>query len=64
MRRFVEHIDEINRWLEKEYWPKNDYDGTWKAGIQWIVGEEKGLDCRAGTVWYGGGRTEMLGDGF
>lgn len=52
MRAFVEKIDEINAWLEGEY-----------AGEEgeWVVGEEKGLDFRIGTCWYGGGETVRLG---
>lgn len=60
MRRFVEVIEEVNEWLKKEFWG----DGKGNGGMQWVVGEEKGLDCRAGTVWYGGGRSVMVGDGF
>jgi hypothetical protein len=28
------------------------------------VGEERGLDFRKGTLWYGGGETVRLGVGF
>jgi hypothetical protein len=28
------------------------------------VGQEKGLDCRQGTLWYGGGETIRIGKGF
>ena len=31
---------------------------------EWIVGQEKGLDFRKGTLWYGGGETVYLGKGF
>lgn len=34
-----------------------------KPGGEWIVGEEKGLDFRKGTLWYGGGETIYLGKG-
>lgn len=64
MKRFIETVEEVNRWLEAEFWPREDQDGKLKEGAQWIVGEEKGLDFRAGKVWYGGGRSEMIGDGF
>ena len=57
---WVDTIDEINRWLEKEVW--NNPDGDFIG--EWLVGHEKGLDSRCGTVWYGEGRTIMLGEGF
>ncbi|CAJ2502318.1 Uu.00g097120.m01.CDS01 [Anthostomella pinea] len=59
-KKWVEAIDEINRWLEAEVWEKHD------AGLvgEWVVGQEKGLDVRVGTLWYGGGRTVLLGEGF
>ncbi|KAK5940879.1 hypothetical protein PMZ80_007296 [Knufia obscura] len=34
-----------------------------KPGGEWIVGEEKGLDFRKGTLWYGGGETIYFGRG-
>ncbi len=54
--KLVRKVEEINAELESQQWPKS-------AGI-WTVGEQKGLDCRKGTVWYGGGQTEHLGRGF
>lgn len=62
--KLVEKIEEINRWLEAEYWPK-EAEGSVKVGGEWIVGQEKGLECRKGTLWYGsGGETVRLGKGF
>ena len=62
MKLFIKSIEEINEWLEKEYWPK---DGDARSeDAEWIVGQEKGIDCREGTLWYGGGRTVRLGKGF
>ncbi|KAI9707334.1 MAG: transport between ER and Golgi ATPase protein [Candelina mexicana] len=52
MRNWLAKIDEINIWLENEYWPKRDQAGI-KSGGEWIVGEGKGLDCRMGTLWQG-----------
>ncbi|KAF4584084.1 ureidoglycolate hydrolase [Ophiocordyceps camponoti-floridani] len=49
-------VDNVNRWLEAEVWGTPDGE--------WIVGQEKGLDFRAGTLWYGGGRTIIMGEGF
>lgn len=59
----IKKIEEVNTWLEKEFWPEND-KGEIKAGGEWMVGEEKGLDCRMGRLWYGGGDTVHLGGGF
>lgn len=62
MAEFVERIDEINVWLQEEYWPSED--GKIKDGVEWVVGKEKGLECRKGTLWYGGGERVCLGKGF
>jgi len=62
VEKLIAVIEEINEWLEQEYWPK---DGEKiKGGGEWIVGQERGLDARCGTLWYGGGRTLHLGPGF
>ncbi|CZS98576.1 uncharacterized protein RCO7_04114 [Rhynchosporium graminicola] len=61
MVKFIELIEEINAWLEEKFWPTGDernHEG------EWIVGEERGLDLRMGTLWYGGGKTVRLGKGF
>ncbi|KAF3939386.1 hypothetical protein ABW19_dt0208823 [Dactylella cylindrospora] len=54
MEKWVDTLDEINKWLA-------GYEGP---GSEWIVGEEKGLDCRIGRLWYGGGETVVLGKGI
>lgn len=58
----VDRIESINAWLHREYWPQEG-KGI-RARGEWIVGEEVGLDCRRGTLWYGGGETVRLGEGF
>ncbi|ORY68765.1 60S ribosomal protein L44 [Pseudomassariella vexata] len=58
-KKWVEAIDEINHWLETEIWG----NGRELIG-EWVVGQEKGLDVRVGTLWYGAGRTVLLGEGF
>ncbi|KAF2835685.1 hypothetical protein M501DRAFT_997827 [Patellaria atrata CBS 101060] len=64
MHSLVKKIEEINHWLEDEYWPKTDTTEI-KIGGQWIVGNERGLTCRKGTLWYGGGgETIQQGTGF
>jgi hypothetical protein len=62
MGSFIEKLDEINEWLEDEYWPKKGRERIENG--EWIVGQEKGLDCREGTLWYGGGNTVRIGRGF
>lgn len=59
--RWVRAIDDINAWLEAQVW---DATTTGEFVGEWIVGQEKGLDARCGSLWYGGGRTVMLGEGF
>ena len=58
--KWVQAIDDINAWLVKEVWEPN---ATGLEG-EWVVGQERGLDWRVGTLWYGGGRTVMVGEGF
>lgn len=66
----IAKIEEINQWLQNEYWPRlqQGTDGTTREvmpdGGEWIVGEEKGLDFRKGRLWYGGGETVYLGKGI
>lgn len=59
-QRWVDAIDEINAWLARDVWDRTDGDFVG----EWIVGQEKGLDARSGTLWYGGGKTIMMGEGF
>jgi hypothetical protein len=55
-------VGELNEWLEREFWPK---EGGIRHGGEWVVGEEKGLEVRKGTLWYGsGGETVLVGEGF
>ncbi|KAI6783513.1 uncharacterized protein J7T54_005542 [Emericellopsis cladophorae] len=57
---WVDRIDEINAWLEKEVWDEKDSDFIG----EWMVGQERSIDARIGTIWYGGGRTLVVGEGF
>ncbi|KAK3394869.1 RNA ligase/cyclic nucleotide phosphodiesterase [Podospora didyma] len=57
---WIKAIEDANSWLEKEVWDVADGEFTG----EWIVGQEKGLDAHCGTLWYGGGRTIMMGEGF
>ncbi|ROW08176.1 hypothetical protein VPNG_06902 [Cytospora leucostoma] len=58
--RWTRTIDEVNAWLEREVWDRAE--GPFVG--EWIVGQEKGIDARSGCLWYGGGRTIMMGEGF
>ncbi|KAI1303314.1 RNA ligase/cyclic nucleotide phosphodiesterase [Xylaria venustula] len=59
-KKWVDAIDEINEWLEREVWGRSDSEVIG----EWVVGQEKGIDVRVGNLWYGGGRTVLLGEGF
>lgn len=56
----VRKLEEINADLQSQFWSE---DGTTGEG-SWTVGEEKGLDYRRGTLWYGGGYSHHVGRGF
>lgn len=65
VKELINKIEEVNAWLQDKYWPKESgEEEVFEKGGEWIVGEEKGLDCRKGTLWYGGGETIRLGNGF
>ncbi|KAK3994652.1 RNA ligase/cyclic nucleotide phosphodiesterase [Cladorrhinum sp. PSN332] len=59
---WIHAIDKINAWLEKEVWDATHVDSEFIG--EWIVGQERGLNARGGPLWYGGGRTIMVGEGF
>ncbi|KAL8779839.1 MAG: hypothetical protein Q9213_006754 [Squamulea squamosa] len=48
VHELLDHIDMINADLQHRYWPKGVE--PIKAGGEWIVGQENGLDCRKGTL--------------
>ena len=52
-------IDKVNAWLKADFWPKEN--GSIKTGGEWIIGRERGLECRKGICWYGGGETAAFG---
>ena len=52
-------VDEVNAWLEADFWPEDNEHS--KSGGEWIVGQERGLECRKGICWYGGGETAAFG---
>lgn len=63
MAAFIRKIEEINSWLEKEFWPGHHGDKIPNGG-EFNLGEETGLDFRMGTLWYGGGESVHRGKGF
>lgn len=63
MEAFVGKIEEINARLEKSFWPENNH-GSIPEGGEFNVGQEQGLNCRMGTLWYGGGKTVHSGKGY
>ncbi|RMZ69594.1 ureidoglycolate hydrolase [Pyrenophora seminiperda CCB06] len=63
MAALVEKIEEINGWLQKEFWPEHN-NGNIPKGGEFNVGQEKGLHCGTGALWYGGGDALHLGKGY
>ena len=61
--KLIEKIECLNAELRTNYWPENGAKGVEEA-LQWVVGEEKGLVCRKGTVWHGGGESHHEAPGF
>lgn len=56
VEELVSKLTNINARLQRDHWSSH--------AEGWQVGEEKGLVCRTGTVWYGGGQSEHEGRGF
>ena len=56
----VGKLEEINAELRSKYWSED----SWIGKGSWVVGEEKGLVNRRGTLWYGGGHSHYEGKGF
>jgi vesicle-fusing ATPase len=63
MRAFIDKVEQINGWLEQEFWPECN-QGKIPKGGEFNLGEETGLNCRMGTLWYGGGESIHRGKGF
>lgn len=56
VEELIEKLTSINARLHFDQWSNH--------ANSWQVGEEKGLVCRTGTVWYGGGQSVHEGRGF
>jgi hypothetical protein len=54
MEIFIQTIEEVNEWLQAEYWGE---DVSARGSGEWTVGDGDGIVLRWGTVWYGGGQT-------
>jgi len=63
MKVFLDKVEEINGWLEQEFWPEHN-GGVIPEGGEFNVGEETGMHCRSGTLWYGGGDEICRGEGY
>ena len=57
----IEVIESINQDLQGRLWGSERQEGSVTA--QWIVGEERSVDCRTMTVWYGDGESEYVSEG-
>ena len=64
MKAWVAKIDELNRRLEQLYWPRDGKLPEVGAAAEWFIGAEKGLDIRRGRLWYGGGKSVIVGPAF
>jgi vesicle-fusing ATPase len=62
VKRLVSVIEDINAWLETEFWGIEQ--GIINPGGEWLVGEDRGLTVREGQLWYGGGNSLYEGRGF
>ncbi|OAA66632.1 RNA ligase/cyclic nucleotide phosphodiesterase [Niveomyces insectorum RCEF 264] len=71
---WVAALDGLNARLERDVWTAQwttaptaataSADGSGRLVGEWVVGQERGLDARTGALWYGGGRSVMVGEGF
>ena len=59
IKSWVSVIEELNEMLARDYWPQ----GAESDAGTWIVGAQRGLDIREGTLWYGGGTSLHVGSG-
>jgi hypothetical protein len=53
--------EKMKGWMEL-VWRINEEIAEWDG--EWVIGEERGVDCRRGRLWYGGGETVVQGEGF
>ncbi|KAF7589415.1 hypothetical protein BBP40_004319 [Aspergillus hancockii] len=62
VKLLIDKIADINKQLQREYWPRED--GVIRGGGEWLVGQEKGLVIQKGRLWYGGGENILRGKGY
>lgn len=51
VKMLIDTVDRINHKLETQ-------------PVEWVVGQEKGLELHKGRSWYGGGESVLVGKGF
>ena len=61
MISWVSAIEQLNELLAEEYWP---CEGILPEAGTWIVGAQRDLEIRKGTLWYGGGQSLDVGSGL
>lgn len=61
LQQYVAKIEELNEWLQLNFWSGK---GRTSDGGVWTIGQEQGLDFRAGQLWYGGGKSAYVGRSF
>ena len=61
MSSWVSAIQQMNELLAEKYWPR---EGISPEAGTWIVGAQKDLEIRKGTLWYGGGQSLNAGPGL
>lgn len=68
MESWIAKLESLNVWLEEQYFSKEnsslDKSGEDRAGLEWYVGAERGLEIRSRDLWYGGGVSIEVGDHF
>lgn len=58
---YLNLIQSLNAELQSDWHSHHNSD---KLAGEWFIGEERGLELRAGDLWYGGGYTALAGRGF
>lgn len=64
VKELVMTLEEMNQEMRSRFWSHDSASNQNDKIVRWDIGEEKGLECRTGTLWYGGGERQRLGRGF